>query len=158
MLVAIIVIACLVLLYALGGRAWLKSLLPGVFAVIEPIEIALWKKSETLLVGRALWVGGFLVTAYDTLAVFAVNLDWTPLTSRLLAKVPEDMRGLVVSGGIGLLGLLIGWLRKRTTKPLEIVAVPEDAPREVAMEIARVENANAAAVATVADAKAEGKV
>lgn len=110
--------------YALRGRAWLKeqSWTQGFFAWIEPIETKLYQKSETMLVGRLLSVGGFLITAYDSVAMYATSFDLTPVTGRVLSKVPEDMRGLVVSGVLFVVGLLIAWLRKRTTKPLAEVA------------------------------------
>ena len=121
--IIIVVLLAVVLWYALRGRAWLKEQpwAKGFFAWIEPIEIALYKKSETILVGRLMWVGGFLVTAYDSLAVFLPSLDLTPITNRLLSSIPDDMRSLVISAAVMGLGLLINWLRKRTTKPLDAV-------------------------------------
>lgn len=159
MVIALFIVAVLVW-YALKGRAWLK-LQPwaqGFFAWVDPVERALYQKSETMLVGRLLSAGGFVVTAYDALAVIAPSLDLTPITNRLLSPVPEDMRGLVVSAVMGLIGLLIAWLRKRTTKPLEVVALPETVPPDVAAAVAHAEAANATAVDAVADAKAEGSV
>lgn len=160
LLIPLGLLVAVIVFWAMWGREWLKQKpwAAGFFAWIEPIELALWKKSETILIGRSLWLGSGLVTAYDLLATFATGLDLTPVTTRLLKDVPEDMRGLVVSAGLGLIGLLIGWLRKRTTKPIELVAVPDDAPPAVAAKIIRVEAANVAAVAEVAEAKAEGKV
>lgn len=142
--------------YVMRGRAWLKTKpwAQSFFAWIEPIETALYKKSETLLVGRLMWVGGFFVTAYDSLAMFLPSLDLTPISNRVLSFVPDDMRPLVVSSALAGIGLLIGWLRKRTTKPLEVVAVPDDAPPAVAAAVDKVEAANAQAVAAATAAKA----
>lgn len=153
-------LVALVAWYAMVGRRWLltQPWAALFFRLIEPIETKLFRKSETLLVSRLLGFGGFLVTLYDTFAVLVTSLDWTPVTSRLLASVPPDLRGLVVSGAIGLLGLLIGWLRKRTTKPIEIVALPIDAPPEVQAAAAQVEDANQQAVAVVIEAKKAGEV
>lgn len=147
-LVCVAIVAILVW-YALAGRCWLKTQpwAQSFFAFVEPIEAMLYRKSETILVGRMLWVGGAIVTAYDSLAVFASSLDLTPVTARLLYFVPEDMRGIVVSAAIGLLGLIINWMRKRTSKPLELVAAPTT-PETIAVE-QKVEAANAEAVATV---------
>jgi hypothetical protein len=39
--------------------------------------------------------------------------------------VSDDLRPLVVTGAVTLIGLLINWLRKRTTKPVEAVAANE---------------------------------
>lgn len=155
-LIALIFVA-VAIWYALAGRRWLKDQpwAQAFFAAIEPIEIALFKKSETMLVARLLWLGGFIVTSYDFIAVFASSLDLTPLTARVLSNVPEDMRGIIVSATFSALGLLIGWLRKRTSKPIEIVAAPTT-PETIVAE-AKVESANAEAVATAAGVEAEAK-
>jgi hypothetical protein len=127
----LLLLAILVAVYALWGRQKLKSLhwppVERFFAWIEPIELALYKKSETVLLGRLLSFGGLFVTAYDTVAVFASSLDLTPITTRVmdLAQIPADMRGLAVTAFIALLGRAVTWLRAQTTKPLELVAVPE---------------------------------
>lgn len=125
----VIAIIVLIVWYAISGRAWLKSQswAKGFFAWIEPIELALYQKSETILVGRLLWVGSGIVTFYDTIATFVTSLDLTPLTTRIFdtLQIPPDMRNLSISAFIGIVGLLINWLRKRTTKPLELVAIPE---------------------------------
>ena len=125
--IIIVVLLAVVLWYALRGRAWLKEQpwARRFFAWVEPIEIALYKKSETILVGRLMWVGGFLVTAYDSLAVFLPSLDLTPITNRALSWVSDDLRPLIVSAAVAAIGLLINWLRKRTTKPVEAVAAKE---------------------------------
>ncbi len=143
-------LAAVLLLYVMWLRKWLKTQrwADGFFAVIEPFEIALFKKSETILVSRALWIGSTLVTAYDALAVFATQLDLTPLTARVLKDIPEDMRGLVISALIAGLGLLIGWLRKRTTKPLEIVELSDaNMTPKVAAAVAVAEASKVEAVA-----------
>ncbi len=159
-IIGAVALTALALWYVLVGRCWLKtkSWTKPFFDWIEPIEIALWDKSETMLTARLLWLGGFLVTGYDALAVFLPTLDLTPLTDRLLASVPQDLRGLVVSGAIGLLGLLIAWLRKRTTKPLELVKLPDAMPTEVAAVIDMAEAAKDAAVSTAKEAQTEGRV
>ena len=115
--------------YALQGRAWLKtkSWAQPFFAWIEPLEIALYKKSETILMGRLLWVGGLFVTAYDSAAAFLPNLDLTPITTRIFdaLHVANDFRSLVTSAFIAGIGLAINWLRSKVTKPLEQVAAPD---------------------------------
>lgn len=151
-----VALAALALLYVMWLRKWLKTKrwADGFFKAIEPFEIALYKKSETLLLSRSVWVGSAMVTAYDSVAVFATSLDLTPLTSRLLKDIPEDLRGLVISALIGGLGLLIGWLRKRTTTPIEIVALAEaDMTPKIAQAVAVAEEAKIEAVAVVAEAK-----
>lgn len=150
--------AVLAILYAVV-RSWLKRQpwTAKFFAAIEPYELALFKKSETILVGRLLWVGGLLVTFYDGLAIFASSLDLTPVTTRLFdyAHIPPDMRGVATTAFITGLGYLINWLRKRTTKPIETVAVAEkDMPREVATALMAAEVFKDEAVAAVQQAKA----
>jgi hypothetical protein len=127
LILAVLVVSLLA--YALWLRPWLKrqAFAAGFFAWIEPIEIRLYRKSETVLVGRLLELGGLFVTAYDAVAVFVSSLDLTPITTRILDTfaVPPDMRGLVVTAFLAALGRVITWLRAQTTKPLELVAARE---------------------------------
>ncbi len=154
------ILLVLILWYVLAGRAWLKtkSWAQGFFSKIEPIEIALFRKSETILVGRMMWLGGGLVGLHDSLAIFGaqfVGLDWMPVTSRVLADVPEDMRGLVITAAFTAIGLLINWLRKRTTMPIEVVAASDaDSTPKVAAAVAAADSASDKAVAAVTEAKA----
>lgn len=150
MTVFLLVLALLVALafiYALILRPWLKkqAWAQGFFASIDTLESALFKKSETILVGRLLWIGGLFVTFYDGLATFVHSLDITPLTTRIFdwLQIPPDMRNLSATAFIGIIGLIINKLRKATTKPLELVAVPD----------AKVTPAAAAAIAQADAAK-----
>lgn len=149
-------------LYVVVGRALLKRTALGkrFFGWIEPIEIALWKKSETILASRLLSWGGGLVTAYDLVATFATGLDLTPVSSRLLADIPPDIRPLVVSAAISAVGGMFEWLRRTTTRPLELVALPESKPLppEVVQVVRAAERVKEDAVAVVAEAKKEGDV
>lgn len=158
--IVVLLIVVVLLSYALWGRAWLvkQPWAQGFFAWIEPIETALFKKSETILVGRLTWLGGLIVTAYDTVAVFVTSLDLTPITTRITASIPPDLRPLAISSFVFALGLVISWLRKRTSKPLEIVALPINSPPEVAIPAEQAVAANAQAVATIQAAKAAGAV
>ena len=153
-IVSLFAVALILTGYALWGRAWLRSKpwAARFFAWIEPIELALYKKSETILLGRLIWVGGLLVTAYDAIAAFLGNLDLTPVTTRILdfLHVPSDLRGVVLSAFVTAIGFAVTWLRSRTTKPLELVAVQEStAPAEVKVAIAQADEAKEQAVATV---------
>lgn len=125
----IVIIVCLIVLYALVGREWLKTKPWGqrFLAWVEPVELALFKKSETILMGRLLWVGSLFVTFYDGIAVFATSLDLTPITTRVMdaLHIAQDFRGLVVTAFIAIIGRIITWLRDRTTKPIELVAVSD---------------------------------
>lgn len=153
------VIVALLVAYAMFGRKWLKkqSWSAGFFEWIEPFEIAVFQKSETILVGRLLWIGGLLVTFYDGIAIFLSSLDLTPLTTRLFdfLHVPPDMRSVAATAFITALGYLINWLRKRTTKPLEVVSVAsKDVTPAVAQALVAAEVSKDEAVAAVNDAKA----
>lgn len=156
-LAIIAAIAVLLTWYALWGRQWLKgkSWAQAAFSWIEPLERVLFKKSETILLGRLLWLGSGLVTCYDGLAIFARSLDMTPLTTRLmdLAHIPPDMRTMVGTAFVAGLGLSMNWLRGRVTKPLELVAVSDkdmaENPR-VAEAVAMAEATKTEAVAVVA--------
>lgn len=157
-LLVLVTIALAGVLYALILRPWLKkqSWAQSFFAWIDPIELALFKKSETILMGRLLWVGGLIVTAYDGLALFVHSLDITPLTTRFFdwLSIPPDLRNLSATAIIGIIGLLINRLRKTTTKPLELVAVPDTKlPPAAAQAIAQAEVAKEQAVQAVAVAK-----
>ncbi len=153
------IIVAILVWYALVGRAWLKTkpATIGFFAWLEPIEIGLYRKSETLLMGRLIWVGGALVTAYDTLAVSFGNLDLTPVTIRIfdLIHIPDDMRGIAGTALITGIGLMISWLRKRITQPIELISVPDKlVTPKVAEAIAMADATKIEAVAAVAEAKA----
>lgn len=158
--IVLAVVLALLLAYVLKGREWLKSKpwAQGFFKKIDPLERWLYRKSETLLFGRLLWVGGLIVSAHDVLAVALPTMDLSPVTNRLLADVPEDLRGVVISSVLFVIGLVVNWLRKRTTKPIEVVALPETIPPEVERAVAKVETANAIAVAAVENAKEQGAV
>lgn len=159
--ITLAIFVALILWYAIRGRAWLqeRSWAKGFFAWIEPIEIALYKKSETLLVGRLLWLGGLFVTFYDGIAVFMQSLDLTPITTRIFdfVHVPPDMRGMVTAGFVTGLGYLISWMRKRVSKPMELVALPDKVVAEnpkVAEAVAMADQTKVEAVAAVVEAKA----
>lgn len=155
----LVAIFVLVLVYAIWGRPWLKKQpwAQRFFAAIDPLELALFQKSETILMGRLLWVGGLIVTLYDALATFVHTLDLTPVTTRVFdwLQIPPDMRNLTVTAFVGIIGLLINRLRKTTTKPLELVAVPAQAfTPQVAQTMAEAEEAKQQAVQAVEQAKA----
>jgi len=96
---------------------------------IEPMERALWWKSETILWARAKIVVGLLSTAL----IQAGQIDIEPA----LPLVPEQYRSFVrfIWGVLPLCITMMGFvderLRKETTKPLEVVAMRTDAPVEL---------------------------
>ena len=127
---AVLIIIGALVLYALTIRPWLKKQpwAQSFFAKIEAIETALYKKSETVLMGRLVWISGFIVSAYDAIAAFVHSLDLTPLNTRIFdaLHIPPDLRPLTASAFLMGLGLAMVKLRKTTTKPLEQVAAPEN--------------------------------
>jgi hypothetical protein len=147
------------MLYALVIRPWMKkqAWAQAWFAWVEPIELAVFKKSETVLAGRLVWLSGFVVAAYDAIAAFATQLDLTPLQTRIFdaLHIPPDMRALATSATIMGIGLAMVKLRKTTTRPLELVAVPDASvtPKLAqALDVAEVTKNDA--VAAVTEAKA----
>lgn len=123
--IALILLFALLFVYALYGRPWLKqqAWAKGFFDWIEPIEIVLYKKSETILLARAKVVTGALLTVLT----FLGTIDITPL----MPFVPDKYEGALhivfnlIPLSISLLGLADEKLRNQTTAPIEIVAAPE---------------------------------
>jgi hypothetical protein len=151
-LLPIAVIVAILLVYVLWGRDWLKkqSWAQGFFAFVEPIEIFLYKKSETILLARSLSVLGAVLTVLTQLG----SIDITPI----MPLVPDQYEGVVrtvwnmlpllITG----LGMIVEKLRNQTTKPIELVAVPDTGQTaEVKVAIAQAEDAKELAVAVVKD-------
>jgi hypothetical protein len=151
-LLPIAVIVAVVLVYALWGRDWLKSKswAQGFFAAIEPLELILYKKSETLLAARTLSVLGAVLTFLTQLGDInlAPIMPFVPEKYQAFVNVTVNCLPLLISA----IGWMIEKLRNRTTKPLELVAVPEvGLTPEVKVAIAQAEDANELAVAVVKD-------
>lgn len=150
LLIFLAIIVAILLWYAFHGREWLKRQpwAQGFFAWIEPIEIVLFRKSETILFARMKILSGLILTLLTQIG----SIDLTPL----MPLVPDKYEPLV-RGAFNLMPLIItimGWmdesLRKTTTKPLELVAVPEAKMTPEAVEaIAVADLAKAEAVAVV---------
>ncbi len=147
--------------YAAFGREWLKAKpwAEGFFAAIEPWEISLYKKSETILFARLKIVTGLLLSLLTMLG----GIDMTAITP----FVPSQHQGKVnlVVNLLPLAISLVGWLdehlRNGTTKPLELVAVPDTKPVPVvvadAVEVAEVTKVVAVAVVKDEENKAEAE-
>ena len=75
--IALVLLFAFLIWYALSGRTWLKSKswAQGFFAWIEPIEIVLYKKSETILLARAKMFLGVLLSSLT----FLGTIDLTPI-------------------------------------------------------------------------------
>lgn len=147
-LIPLSLVTLILLIYALWVRDWLKSKpwAQGFFAKVEPIEILLFKKSETILFSRVLQVLGVILTFLQQFN----GIDLTPI----LPLFPEKYHGIVMllTNSMPLIISLLGWmvekLRNSTTKPLELVAVPD----KVLEENPTLANTIAAADATKAEA------
>jgi hypothetical protein len=148
-------IGVMLLVYALWVRDWLKNKpwAKGFFARIEPIEIALYKKSATILVARLKMLTGLLLT-YLTLIG---GLDLAPLMPLVPAQyqdavhVAVNMLPLVLT----LIGMADERLRNKTTSPVALVAATEEEKSrpDVAEVIAAADAAKTEAVAVLTQAK-----
>lgn len=151
-LIVLTAITGLLLLYALAGRAWLKSKpwAQGFFGWVEPLEILLFKKSETILFARLKMLTGLLLMLLSQIG----TIDLSPL----MPFVPEQYQGIVrvAFNFMPLIITAVGYmdesLRNATTKPIELVAVPEvGLTPEVKVAIAQADEAKDQAVAVVKD-------
>ncbi len=156
-LIVLAVITGLLLWYALKGRSWLKSKpwAAGFFAWIEPFEIFLFKKSETILFARIKILTGLLLTVLTQIG----EIDLSPF----MPFVPEAYQHYV-NAAVNALPLIIsvmGWaderLRNTTTKPIELVAVPDKVVAASEKLTVAVENADAAKAVAVQAVVAEAK-
>lgn len=152
--ITVLLIAFL-LWYAIKGRQWLKSKswAAPFFAWIEPIEIALYRKSEVILLARLKVVSGVLLTLLTQVG----QIDLTPI----MPLVPDKYAGYVRTAFnslplvLSFIGMIDEKLRNITTLPIEIVAVPDKlVTPKVAEAIAMADQTKTEAVAAVAEAKA----
>lgn len=138
--------------YVLVGRAWLKARpwawSQAFFAFIEPIEIKLWRKSETLLWARFLMLAGLLPPLLEQLDALK------PLLEQIAPFLPANWQAYI-SIGLTALGIVSELQRRYTTKPLELVALP-DAVAVGMPEVVAAEEAKTEAVAAVTEPAGKG--
>lgn len=141
-LVVFAVVTAAVMFYVLHGRAWLKTKpwAAGFFETVEPVEIALYRKSETLLWSRFLVILGILPIILDQFRMFN-----TPDIIALLSPEYRQYAPLVFT----LIGIITEVLRRSTTKPVELVAIHDKAPIPVVAAAAKAEMATEKAVQVV---------
>jgi hypothetical protein len=139
-------VLALVVFWVLWGRNAMKRQpwAAGFFNAVEPIERWLWDKSETILWSRFLIVVGLLPPILDQLKILG--------DGGLLEVIPEQYRPWL-SLTITLCGIVSEVLRRSTTKPLEIVSLPENKPPAVAEAVERAEATKLEAVAAVKEAR-----
>lgn len=140
-------ITALVVIYVLWLRKWLKiqPWAQGFYRLVDPIELFLFKKSETILWSRFLMLVGLLPPLLDQIKAFNIP--------EVMAIVPQQYVPYL-SLSFVLCGMVSEFLRRSTTKPLEMVALPEVVSPEVKQAVQRVEATNADSVAVVAADKA----
>ena len=147
-LIVLLAFIAFVALWVLWLRNWMKEKpwAAGFFAAIEPAEIYLWNKSETILWSRFLMFLGVLPPILDQIAMLN--------TPAIIAIVPERWTPYL-SLSFVVAGTISEALRRATTKPLEVVALPDVLPPAVAQAVAVADVASKEAVAAVkADAVA----
>ncbi len=149
-LLPIALIVAVLLVYALWLRDWLKAK-PGFarfFEWVEPIELALFRKSPTILFARLKMLSGVVLMGLTQLGT--INLE------PIMPLVPDKYEGFVrvafnlLPLVISAMGMMDEKLRNATTLPIELVAVKEaTAPVEVKVAIAQAVEAKEQAVAVV---------
>jgi hypothetical protein len=150
--------------YALFLREWIRvkrdTGVPWAvrwFSFWEPIEIYLWRKSETILFARLKIFVGTLLTFLTQMQYIDLSpvMPFFPEKHRPLAEFIFNCIPLVIT----VLGLMDEKLRRETTKPLDLVAIrEEDVPPEVRAAIIAAEQAKKQAVQEVQTAKALGEI
>ncbi len=142
--------------YVIKGRSWLKDK-PSMAWLYksragEWIERTFFKKSESILWGRFLQALGYGLSAIASLG----GIDLTPLA----AALPENMSWVVFALplAIALAGHIQVQLRLDTTRPIELVNLPENVPADVQASMTAAELRKDQAVAVVQEAKAAGAV
>lgn len=152
--IILILVALLLTWYALWGRDWLKSKpwAAGFYAWVEPYEIFLFKKSQTILFARLKIVSGLILMGLTQAGT--INL------SPFMPLVPEQYQ-FYVNVAVNSLPIalsVMGWfdeqLRNKTTLPIEVVAVAEkDVTPKVAAAVMLLEDVKVEAVQAAVEAK-----
>lgn len=148
-LTILVALTFIVAFYAVWGRKWLKAKTwpwsKRLFEITEPVEIALWSKSETILWARWLQFMGVLSGFLTWLGA----LEVTPF----IALVPEKYQPWLAAlpyMAVTLAGIIGELQRRDTSKPLPMVAVPDNAKPEVLEAVAKADIAKEEAVAVIA--------
>ncbi len=160
LLLILLIVVGITLIWALWARNWLKAQPWGwsqaLFAWLDPFEVAVYKKSETILVARTKMVVGVVLTMLQQFD----GVDITPI----MPLLPEKYQGYIQIAinllplTLTLIGMMDERLRNTTTQPLELVALSDKelAKPEVAAAVVEATATKEAAVDVVTAAKAEG--
>lgn len=73
---------------------------------------------RTIILARSVQLGWFIVGLHDAVIPYLAGVDWTPITERVLAFIPPDMRTLALSIFGILCGAVVEWFRRITTGPV----------------------------------------
>lgn len=156
-LIGLSALAAVLTWYALWGRDWFKNKpwAAWVFDWIEPFEIALYKKSETILFARLKMLSGVILMALTQIGTIDLTpiMPFVPDAYEPYVRVAFNLLPLVLT----LMGVIDEKLRNATTKPIELVAVADKVVAESEKLTVAVEMADAAkdvAVQAVAETKA----
>ena len=118
-LIIIGVVTFIVWVYILFVREWLDKHFQGTWYAWwhENVEDVLWAKSRTILASRLYWVGGIIIAVHDIAA--NAGVDWTPFVNQLSIWIPEQYRGLALSGCFIFTGIAFELLRRVTTQAIQ---------------------------------------
>ena len=154
-IIAIAILTVVVAAYVAVIRPWLRkqSWAEGFFRLVEPIELHLWRKSETILFARfKMFIGGLL-----TLLTGIGEINIEPILA--FFSVEQQGTARLILGLLPLVISAVGWvdetLRKDTSKPLELVAIPQVQTAAVDAALRQADVAKVEAIAAVEVAKVE---
>lgn len=152
--VILLILTGLIAIYVTWLRPWLREQpwAQGFFThpVIEWMELKLWAKSESILWARWQQFLGIVLAVTGALG----GIDW----SAVAILTPDYIDPFLPAAPLilNVLGTIAEALRRDTTKPLEVVALPAEKPPEVIAAVARVDAATAAARVVVEDEREKG--
>lgn len=149
--IVLVVLGALIAVYGMGGRDWLKAQpwTAWFYKWIEPIEITLWRKSETILWSRFLVIVGLLPPLFEQLEKLNIPA--------LQGMVPEKYQAWWTLS-FTVIGIINEMMRRNTTKPLEIVELSDNVSPQVAAAVEAAQVSKDIAVATVKIDAAEKKL
>lgn len=73
---------------------------------------------RTIILARLVQLGWAALALHDAVIPYLVGVDWTPLTARVLAFIPPDLRALALSLFGVLCAAVVEWFRRITTGPV----------------------------------------
>jgi hypothetical protein len=145
-LIVILILTVLMAIYVLWVRPWLRTepWAQGFFAAIEPIEIALFSKSETILWARWIQLMSLLTVVLGMLG----QIDPTPFV-QLFPPQYQPFLPMIPGLALTINSFIEVQLRKDVTKSLDRVALPQVVSAQVAEVVAQADSASATASAVI---------